>query len=363
MPTLRYCLAVALLLVGAKTVHPPLREAAGQAGILVGTAVRPGLFSEAAYSATLAREFNMVEPEDAMKWSVVRRNPDFFDFRAGDQVVSFAHAHGMKVRGHCLVWDHDNPQWVTQRNQTQREHAELLHQHIMRVVQHYAGQVFAWDVVNEALDENGNLKDSPWYNRPGIGVGRGTAYIEQAFRWAHAADPKTLLFYNDNGAEEMSRKSDAVYAMLKDFRSRGIPIDGVGLQMHISRLDFDPTPVAANIARLTALGLQVHITELDVSLPSRPDGSIAPQDLQRQAEIYRGVLHACLDHRGCTAIQTWGFTDKYSWIGSHSHHARGGALPFDQSYKPKLAYDAMITEISEKKAPVTTLPACESCGY
>ena len=349
MSILRHCVALTILFVGANAARPTLRQAADHAGVLVGTAVRPGLLAEAAYSATLAREFNMVEPEDAMKWWTVRWNPDFFDFRAGDEVVSFAQGHGMKVRGHCLVWDHDNPEWLAQRNHSTMQYSELLRQHITRVVQHYAGQVFAWDVVNEALDENGNLKDSPWYNRPGIGAGRGTAYIAQAFRWARQADPKALLFYNDNGAEGMNRKSDAVYAMLKDFKAQGVPIDGVGLQLHISHLDFDPSAVATNIDRLTALGLQVHVTELDVSLPLQPDGSITTQDLQRQAEIYRGVVRACLQNPGCTAIQTWGFTDKYSWIGSHSRHTRGGALPFDQSYKAKLAYDVMIEEISRKE--------------
>ena len=135
-------------------------------------------------------------------------------------------------------------------------------------MKHYAGQVFAWDVVNEALDENGRVKDSPWYNQPGIGLSEeGTAYIEQAFRWAHEADPKALLFYNDSGGRGAQPQ---VRRDLRDgerLQRRGVPIDGVGLQMHISQLDVDTAAFAANIARLTALGLQVHITELDVSLP------------------------------------------------------------------------------------------------
>lgn len=324
-----------------------LRQAADQAGVLVSAAVRPSLFSEAAYSATLAREFNMVEAEDAMKWWTVRRNADAFDFHEGDEVVRFAQAHGMKVRGHCLVWDHNNPEWLVQGHFRAVQMSGLLHEHVATVMKHYAGQVFAWDVVNEGLDEDGRVKDSPWYNQPGIGLdGKGTAYIEQAFRWAHEADPKALLFYNDNGGEEMNRKSDAIYAMVKDFKRRGVPIDGVGLQVHIPELNLDTTAFAANIARLAALGLQVHITELDVSLPVDASGSASRKDLLRQAEVYRGVVHACLQNPGCTAIQTWGFTDKYSWIGSHSHGSRGAALPFDRAYKPKLAYDAMLEEMS-----------------
>ena len=326
-----------------------LREAAQVRNILVGTAVRPSLFSEAAYSATLAHEYNMVEPEDAMKWWTVRPTAAAFDFREGDEIVRFAQAHGMNVRGHCLVWDHNNPDWLAQGHFTPAQLSRLLQEHVTTVMKHYAGQVFAWDVVNEALDEKGQVKNSPWYNQPGIGLSdKGTAYIEQAFRWAHESDPHALLFYNEAEGEGMNRKSDAIYAMVKDFKHRGVPIDGVGLQMHISQPDFDAAAVATNIARLSALGLQVHITELDVSLPLDSSGQAQASDLLRQAQVYRGIVRACLQSPSCTAIQTWGFTDKYSWIGSHSHGTRGAALPFDRTYKPKPAYAAMMEEISRR---------------
>jgi endo-1,4-beta-xylanase len=326
-----------------------LREPAQSAHLLVGAAVRPSLLSEAAYSETLAREFNMIEPEDAMKWWVVRREADAFDFRGGDEIVGFAKAHGMKVRGHCLVWDHDNPQWLKQGHFTPAQLSRLLREHITTVMKHFAGQVFAWDVVNEAFDENGHLKDSPWFNHPGIGLAeKESAYIEQALRWAHDADPHALLFYNESGGEGLNRKSDAIYAMAKDFKHRGIPLDGIGFQFHISEPDIDTVAIAANITRLAALGLQIHITELDVSLPVDAAGLARNDDLLRQAEVYRGVVWACLQSPGCTAIQTWGFTDKYSWIGTHSHGTRGAALPFDRAYKPKAAYKAMLEEISAK---------------
>jgi endo-1,4-beta-xylanase len=347
MPRLAFQLSLMVALtMQTVMLSTTLPQAADQDHLLIGTAVRPSQFSEAAYSQTLAREFNMVEPEDAMKWWSVRSKANSFDFREGDGVVRFAQAHAMKIRGHCLVWDHQNPAWLEQGHFTSEQLSHLLQEHITTMMKHYAGQVFAWDVVNEAFDDNGGLKDSLWYNQPGIGLaGKGSAYVEQALRWAHEADPKALLFYNDNGGEGLNRKSDAIYAMVKDFKHRGVAIDGVGLQMHISKLDFDTAAVAANIARLTSLGLQVHITELDVSLPVGPDGQISKDDLQRQAEVYQGVVHACLQNPGCTAIQTWGFTDKYSWIGSHSHGTRGAALPFDRGYKPKPAYNAMLSEL------------------
>ena len=340
-----------ILILGTAADAPlTLRLAADRAGILVGAAVRPARFAETAYSATLAREFNMVEPEDAMKWEALRPTAATYDFSTGDQVVRFAQAQGMKVRGHCLVWDHSNPHWLAQGRFTSPQLSHILREHISTVMSHYTGQVFAWDVVNEALDENGRLKDSIWYNQPGIGTGNNSAYIEQAFRWAHDADPKALLFYNENGGEGLNRKSDAIYTMLRDFKARGVPIDGVGLQMHISRLDYDTAPVSANIARLAALGLQVHITELDVSLPVDANGMASEEDLQKQAAVYRGVVQACLQNPGCTAIQTWGVSDKWSWIGSHSHYTRGSALLFDRMYKPKAAYSAILEELRSSKS-------------
>jgi endo-1,4-beta-xylanase len=327
-----------------------LRQEAENDRVLVGTAVRPSQLSETAYASTLAREFNMVEAEDAMKWWVLRPDSSTYDFRQGDEVVRFAQAHQMKVRGHCLVWGRYNPDWLTQAHFTSRQLSRLLREHLTRVMKHYAGEVFAWDVVNEALDENGNVRDSLWRNQPGIGSQTGTAYVEKVFRWARKSDPHALLFYNEAEGEALNRKSDAIYAMIKDFKRRGVPLDGVGLQMHIPTLDADVATIVANIganiARLTALGVQVHITELDVSLPLGSNGQPRPDDLTRQAEVYRGIVRACLNSAGCTAIQTWGFTDKYSWIESHSRGARGQALPFDHAYQPKPAYRAVLQELS-----------------
>jgi endo-1,4-beta-xylanase len=346
--------AVAILAAAITSVccAQSLRQQADNNRLLIGTAVRPAQLSEPAYAATLAREFNMVEAEDAMKWLVLRPDAVTYDFRQGDEVVRFAQAHQMKVRGHCLVWGRYNPDWLAQGHYSTRQLSRLLHEHIDHVMKHYAGQVFAWDVVNEALDENGSMRDSIWFNQPGIGLaGPGTAYIEQAFRWAHKADPRALLFYNEAEGEGPGRKADAIYAMVRDFKRRSVPIHGVGLQLHVPNLDADIPAIAANIARLTALGVQLHITELDVSLPLDSGGRARPDDLSRQADVYRGIVRACLNNAGCTAIQTWGFTDKYSWIGSHSRGTRGQALPFDPAYHPKAAYHAVWEELSAGRRP------------
>lgn len=337
--------------------HPALRKSmasqatlrgnADCAGILIGTAVRPGQLSEAAYAATLAREYNLVEPEDALKWEVLRPQRDSFDFSDADRIVSFAKLHGMKIRGHTLVWTHQNPPWLVNGKFSDTELRSILHEHISKVMGHYRGQVFAWDVVNEAIDETGNLRSSLWYDQPGIGfASQGIAYIEQALRWAHEADPDALLFYNDGGGEVVNPKSDAVYAMLADFKQRNVPVDGVGLQMHLD-LNADVTSIARNIQRFSDSGLQVHITEADVGVAVDHNRRVLnPEDLDRQSRVYEAVLTACLHQRGCTVFQTWGFTDKHSWINSTSRGTKGAALFFDAQYHPKPAYTAARRALS-----------------
>lgn len=322
-----------------------LRDAADRIGLLVGAAVDPAHFSEPEYAGTLAREFNMVEPENAMKRPHTEPAPGRFDFGPGDSVVSFAEAHQMKVRGHNLLWGIHNPAWLENGQFTPAELHDIMQRHITTVAGHFAGKVFAWDVVNEAFDKNGALADSIWFDRPGIGLAdQGTAYIEQAFRWAHEADPKALLFYNDYAAEGLNAKSDAVYAMVKDFKRRGVPIGGVGLQMHLALTDAAKlSSLDANIRRLAELGLQVHITEMDVGLPVAADGQLRdPADARRQADLYGLVARVCAADPGCTAFQTWGFTDKYSWIPAFTHGERGAGLLFDAAYEPKPSYSAVL---------------------
>ncbi len=351
---LAFALAAAAFCLGfGGGQEEPLREAARGSGLLVGTAVRPAQLSEAAYASTLGREFNMVEPEDALKWEVAHPDRQLFDFSQADQIVDFASRHGMKVRGHTLVWHRQNPKWLMEGKYSSGELAEILERHIKTVVGHYRGKIVAWDVVNEAFVElhPGELRSTIWRDQPGIGLAaNGYSYIERCFRWAHEADPQALLFYNEAEAEDVNPKSDAIYAMVRDFRERGVPIDGVGLQMHIANLHADVASLSANIKRFTALGVQVHITEMDVALPVDALGNPRPEDLQLQADIYRQIASACLSHPGCTAIQTWGFTDKYSWIGSHSKKTQGAALPFDREYRAKPAYEALRTALESARS-------------
>ncbi len=332
-----------LLAVASGAGAQPLRDLAAARGIRVGAAVAPAHFAEQPYADTLAREFNQVQPENAMKFGAIHPAQNTYDWSQADAIVTFAAAHAQAVRGHTLVWHNQVPGWVTSGGFTSAQLAAILQDHIRNVVGHYAGRVYAWDVVNEAFNDNGTLRSTIWYDAPGIGL-TGTGYIEQALRWAHDADPPAKLFYNDYSAEGSNPKSDAIYAMAVDFKARGVPLDGIGMQMHFTTSTPSLASMEANIRRLTGLGLQVQITELDVRLPVDASGVASAANLAAEAKIYGDVTALCLEFPLCTAVQTWGFTDKYSWIPS-TFKGYGAGLEFDASYQPKPAYDAMAASL------------------
>lgn len=214
---------------------------------------------------------------------------------------------------------------------------DILKNHIYTVVGRYRGRIYAWDVVNEAIADDGSLRRTIWLEKI------GPEYIELAFRWAHEADPNALLFYNDYNAEGLGPKSDAVYNLVKNLLEKGVPIHGVGLQMHVS-VEWPPNTndIYANIKRLNELGLEVHITEMDVRIRE----PATDEDLIRQAEIYRNVLKVCLNAKNCKAFVMWGFTDRYSWI-PFFFSGYGSALIFDEDYQPKLAYQYLLTTLQK----------------
>jgi endo-1,4-beta-xylanase len=339
-----------------------LRDLAAQRLIHIGAAVDPQYFGETAYAATLSREFNQVEPENAMKFGPIQPGPTTYFFNDADAIVSFAQAHNMAVRGHNLVWDQQNPTWLTSGNYTPTQLSAILLGHINTVVGRYAGELYAWDVVNEAFnDGDGTLRSTIWSDSPGIGL-PGTAYIEQAFNWAHAADPQARLFYNDYSAEGINAKSDAIYKMAQDFTARGVPIHGVGLEMHFTTGNSSLSGIESNIQRLIALGLEVQITELDVRLPVDSSGNATVADLATQAQIYHDVVALCLKYPKCTAIQTWGFTDKHSWVPG-SFPGMGAALEFDTNYVPKSAYNSMIAGLQNSPPVITAAGLANAASY
>ncbi len=316
-----------------------LQQVATPHGITIGTAADSYYLSDTNYSAVLGSEFGQLEPENEMKFAVVHPSQGTYDFSGADTLVAFAQAHSMLVRGHTLVWHNQVPDWVTNGGFSASQLSTILQQHISTVMGHYAGKVYAWDVVNEAFNDDGTMRSTIWYDSPGIGyAGMGTQYIEQALQWAHAADPSAKLFYNDYNAETMNAKSDAIYAMAQDFKTRGVPLDGIGFQMHLD-LSFDnPSTLASltsNLQRFAALGLTLHITEMDVRLP---DSSTA--SLNAQAHLYGEITNICRQQPSCKVLQTWGFTDKYSWIPS-AFPGMGWALLWDANYQKKPSYTSV----------------------
>jgi endo-1,4-beta-xylanase len=297
---------------------------------------------ETEYSAILGSEFSQLQPENEMKFGLIHPRPNTdphpYDFSGADTLVSFAVNHNMLFRGHTLVWHNQVSGWVKNGNFSSPQLAGILQSHIQTVMGRYAGKIYAWDVVNEAFNDDGTMRSTIWYNQPGISAGAGTKYIEQALRWAHAADPAAKLFYNDYDAEEINKKSDAIYAMAKDFKKRGVPLDGVGFQTHISLKFDDPAKLkfyAHNLKRFAALGLDLHITELDIRLKDSNASS-----LDAQAKLYGEITTLCLQQSKCKLLQTWGFTDKHSWIPG-LYKGEGWALLWDDEYGKKPAYSGI----------------------
>lgn len=338
---------------GSSTTIPPvsstLRQVAAPHGISLGTAADSAHLSEPSYAAILGSEFSQLQAENEMKFEIVHPRPDTdpkpYDFTGGDALVAFAQAHTMVVRGHTLVWHNQVSKWVTSGGYTAPQLATILQGHVDTVMGHYASKVYAWDVVNEAFNDDGTMRHSIWYDQPGIGyAGQSTQYIEQALRWAHAADPNAKLFYNDYNAETINAKSDVIYAMAQDFKNRGVPLDGIGFQTHID-LNFDNASTlasfASNLQRFVTLGLDVHITELDIRVS---DSSVA--SLTAQAKLYGELAAMCVQQPRCKVFQTWGFTDKYSWVPS-VFKGQGWALLWDASYQKKPAYTALHDALAQ----------------
>jgi endo-1,4-beta-xylanase len=316
-----------------------LRQAGEAHHILIGAAAASRYLGETEYTNILGSEFSQLQAEYEMKFGALHPRPDSdpqpYDFRGGDALVAFAQAHNMVVRGHTLVWHKQVPEWITKGTYTPTQLGRILGDHISTVMSHYASQVYAWDAVNEAFNDDGSMRHTVWYDQPGIGVGPGYRYVEQVLRWAHVADPKAKLFYNDYDAEEVNRKSDAIYAMAKDFKKRGVPLDGIGFQAHLTLNFDDPAKLksfARNLQRFAKLGLELHITELDIRL-----NDSSPASLAAQAKLYGEITTLCVQQPSCKLLQTWGFTDKHSWIPAF-FKGTGWALLWDDEYHNKPAY-------------------------
>lgn len=353
---MRTSLAVLLLLASDLPAAPATLKDAGT--FLIGAAINEGQFSgrNPSVSELVLAQFDSLTPENAMKWDALEPEPGRFRFDAADQFVAFGEKAGMFIVGHTLVWHSQTPSWVFAGERGAPAGREVLLQrmrdHIRTVVGRYRGRVRSWDVVNEALAEDGTLRDSPW--RRII----GDDYIEQAFRFAHEADPGAELYYNDYGIES-GRKREGALRLLRELRARGVPVSGVGIQGH-GNLQWPPAKnFGEAVDAFAQLGLKVAISELDIDmLPSRSGSTSAdisraeqasavldpfvsglPEEKQRAlAARYKELFEVFRKHP-IARVTFWGVTDGDSWLNDFPIKGRTNhPLLFDRQGKPKAAF-------------------------
>jgi endo-1,4-beta-xylanase len=318
---------------------PPLRDAAARRGRKIGVALATWFFDHPLYAELAFRQYDSLTAENEMKWYAIEPQPGEFDFKGGDRLVTFAKEHGMRVRGHTLVWHSQLAPYVKRLSGAELGRAML--NHVTTTVEHYRGQIAQWDVVNEALGDDGELrKDSPF-------TALGPEYIEMAFKAASGADPAARLFYNDYDIEDHeSPKSQGAYRLVKALKEARVPIHGVGFQMHVDPRRW-PTPAVMQktLEKFATLGLDIELTEIDVPLGELP-GALE-QKLAAQKELTRGVVRSCLAVPRCTGMTIWGLTDRHSWLASPEWAPLRGkgphlALPFDENYQPKPMHAGML---------------------
>lgn len=306
--------------------------------------------------ALLIRHFNALTAENCMKPGPIHPEPGRYDFAPGDALVRFAQAHSMAVIGHCLCWHQQCPEWFLPAGIGRGAALAQLTEHVHAVAGHYRGAVQGWDVVNEAIADDGEfLRDTPALRA------LGPDYVQRAFALAHEADPGAELYYNDYNIERPGKR-ERTLRLLGDLLESGARLDGVGIQGHwiLDQVPFDD--IAAAIASFRALGLQVMITELDLDVVERPDCSAdiavqrayAPQEdvyrsgcpaavLERQARQYAQLFEIFAEPAGAvTRVTFWGLHDGRSWLNHWPGKRTNHPLPFDRACAPKPAVHALL---------------------
>jgi endo-1,4-beta-xylanase len=345
--------------VQAITGAGSLKAHAATRGLLTGCAVNANLLREdEGFRRLLAEQYNILVPENCLKWNMLRPTAETYSFADADSLVAFAEAQRMKVRGHNFMWHEALPGWfagTVNKNNAQR----FLVDHIHTVGGRYKGKIHSWDVVNEAIwipdgRPDGLRSSSPWF--PMLGPG----YIDLAFRTARETDPTALLTYNDYSIEydneEEGKKRAAVLALLRRMKAEKVPIDALGIQSHLHAVSKDgfSRGVRELIDGAKTLGLQVFLTELDVN-----DDAVATADMAERdkivADVYRSYLGTALDGPEVKAVLTWGASDKNTWLNNGTKFRKQHPerlqrpLPFDPDYAPAPAFFAMRDRFDEAK--------------
>jgi len=313
---------------------------------LVGAALNPGQFFGAADDncevALIKKQFNTISPENVLKWESVHPWPGQYNFGPADRYVEFGIKNKMFIIGHNLVWHNQTPAWVFQNALGAPLSRDALLQrmrdHIFTVVGRYKGKIKGWDVVNEAVDEDGSLRQSGWLKII------GEDYLLKAYQFAHEADPHAQLYYNDYSMENPPKRAGAI-ALLKKLQAQVAPIYGVGMQGHYT-MDWPiPSEVEQTITDFASLGLKVMITELDVNLLPPPGSNSLPDALQQAlARRYAGLFKVFVKHRHqITRVTFWGVTDADSWLNYIPVPGRTEyPLLFGRGCVTKPAFDAVV---------------------
>ncbi|OIW29423.1 hypothetical protein CONLIGDRAFT_713959 [Coniochaeta ligniaria NRRL 30616] len=342
-------LAIGLLVraitgVEAQSQTPGLHSLFVASGkLFFGTATDTNLFNDIPYMtiANNSNEFGIRVPENSQKWQPTEPTENKFVFANPDQVALTSKANRQLLRCHTLTWHSQLPEFVQTTNWTRATLTAAIQTHISNVVGHFKGQCYSWDVVNEALNENGTFRNDVFFQV------LGTDFIPISFAAAAAADPAAKLYYNDFNLETSRAKADGAARIVQLLQDAKVRIDGLGFQAH---LDVGRTPnqtaLAATLDRFTALGLEVAYTELDIAHAKLPATATA---LQQQARDYVSVVGSCLAVARCVGVVVWEFTDKYSWIPS-TFPGKGDACLFDANFTRKPAYSSVSSFLAAAAA-------------
>lgn len=297
----------------------------------------------------ILKHFNSVTAENAMKMGPIHPKENQYNWGPADTIVNFARRNNLKMRGHTLCWHNQAPPWMFVDEEGAQVSKEVLLQrlkdHITSVVTRYKDAIYAWDVVNEVIDDNDEnfYRESLWYKIC------GDEYIEKAFVYAHEADPDALLFYNDYNTEDPDKR-DRIYKLLMRLKAQGVPVHGVGLQGHWSIYDPDGSDIRTSVEKFAALGLDVQVTELDVSVYPSENGrrerranepdTFTPELMQKQTEQYKTIFNVLRAQKDkISSVTFWNVSDRRSWLDNFPVRGRKNyPLLFDQQLNPKKVY-------------------------
>jgi endo-1,4-beta-xylanase len=330
-----------------------LRNLAAGVGLRFGSALIPQDIETPSYAAIAGSQFSVVTPGNGMKWQIVEPTQGVYDWSQADELVNFAHANQQLIRGHTLTWHNQLPDWLTtgvaNGSISSAQLRALLQNHITVEVSRYRGKIWQWDVCNEFFTDTSpsELDPTNWWI-----VNAGPDIIPDAFRWAHAADPNALLFYNDyniGGEDGTNAKSDAVYAYVQQLLADGVPIHGVGNQGHLdTQYGWNPALLRQDLERYASLGLKVAITEADVrTFVNNATDQVPTDNLSQFAQPYEysEMLKAALAVPQCISFTVWGFTDSDSWVPG-TFTGEGYAAIYDVNQQPKAAYYALQSDLA-----------------